>query len=88
VSSTYVSFSLLSVQLSVQLLHNKTILLSILPTACITFANPLEKLHWSEHMILLDFYDATGGENWKIETNWGQTHRKVDVHGMASGSLC
>jgi hypothetical protein len=42
-------------------------------TACKTIANPIKKLHWSERMILLDFYDATGGENWKKDTNWGQT---------------
>ncbi len=45
-------------------------------TACKTIADPLEKLHWSERMILLDFYDITGGENWKIDTNWGQNASK------------
>lgn len=54
-------------------------------TSCMTFSDATEKLTWKERMILLDFYDAAGGENWTIATNWGQnaTQSLCTWHGVA-----
>ena len=39
---------------------------------CTQFQNVAQQLMWKESQILMDFFDATHGSQWKIRTNWGQ----------------